>query len=334
MREVQPFEKKMEDQEKRRGPHDTYVVVDDGTPSPEQGTGTFFLNRYKKIIPTASFIKPDSIRQALRVNTLRTSHELLLERLDEHGAKAEKIPFLKHGYFVLAKFSFGATPEYLLGHYYLQAPLSQLACEVLNPKPNSTVLDMCSAPGSKTTYLASMLTDGGKVIALDSNPDRLSAVRNNVERLGLSNVVCVKKDARFADDFGVKFDYILLDAPCSGNFCSEEGWCTKRTIQDIKDNAKVQRELIKSALNCLAPGGRLLYSTCSLEPEENELVIDYALNRDSALQVIPLNLPIGDSGVTTWEGIAVNPQVANTKRFWPHKTGMEGFYMALIEKKA
>ncbi len=338
MREKHNFEidAKAEAKKKSGDYHkDNYIVVEDdeNEKSPEHATGTFFLNRYTQMDSKAKLVEPKSIQQALRVNNLRITHEELIATLKGKGAKLEWIPFLKNGYFVHANFSFGATAEYLLGYYYLQAPLSQLACEILNPQEGSTVLDMAAAPGSKTTYLASMVGNSGKVIALDSNPDRLSAVRNNAERLGLANVICVKKDARFADDFGEKFDYILLDAPCSGNFCSEENWCSKRTITDIKDNAKLQKELMKSAINCLAPGGRLLYSTCSLEPEEDEMIIDYALKRDPNLEVISLNITLGDKGLLNWAGLDLDPRIENTRRFWPHKTGMEGFYIALLEKK-
>lgn len=339
MREKHSFEidAKAEAKKKSGDYHkDTYIVVEEDATekAPDHASGTFFLNRYLKIDPKAKLLAPQKVQQALRVNNTRTTHENLIATLKEKGAKLEWIPFLKNGYFVHANFSFGATAEYLLGYYYLQAPLSQLACEILNPKEGATVLDMAAAPGSKTTYLAEMVTESGKVIALDNNPDRLSAVRNNAERLGFANVICVKKDARFADDFGQKFDYILLDAPCSGNFCSEDEWCSKRTVSDIRENARLQKELMKSALNCLAPGGRLLYSTCSLEPEEDEMIIDYALKRDPNLQVVALNITLGDKGILSWEGVNLDPRIEDTRRFWPHKTGMEGFYIALLEKKA
>jgi len=306
---------------------DDYVVVDE--PISEE-TGSFFLERYRKINPAVTFdtkIRP----QALRVNTLRTTPEELIKQLNRRGALLEKIAFLKVGYFIRSSFSAGATPEYLFGHYYLQAPLSQLTCEALAPTKDATILDMASAPGGKTTYLAQMAPDG-MVVALDNDMHRLATVRNNVERLGFLNVVCIKKDARFAKDLGMQFDFVLLDAPCSGNFCSEDGWFGKRTIQDIKNNARVQRELIKSAYDCLKPGGRMVYSTCSLEPEEDEMVVDYALKKFSDLTVVPFDPSIGDPGTVTWEG-PLDHRIAGTRRFWPHKTGLEGFYIAVLEKR-
>jgi NOL1/NOP2/sun family putative RNA methylase len=297
-------------------------------------TGEFFLTRYRMIDPKARIIDAKTIQQAIRINPLRTSEDDLTHEMNQRGAFLQKIPFLKDGYFAKASFSLGATPSYLLGKYYLQAPLSQLVSEVLNPKLGSRVLDMAAAPGGKATHLAAMVGKKGIVVALDNDSTRLAAVRNNAERLGHANVVCVKKDARFAADLKMTFDFILLDAPCSGNFCSEENWFGRRKIEDIKFNARVQRELVRAAYQCLAPGGRLLYSTCSLEPEEDEMVVDWALKKFPDLQVIAFNVAIGDAGTTKWSEQELDPRIAGTKRFWPHKTSMEGFYIALLEKSA
>jgi tRNA (cytosine40_48-C5)-methyltransferase len=300
-------------------------------PTADRG-GEFFLKRYRSIDPSARIID-DEPAQALRVNTLRITATDLQEQLNKRGAFLKKIDFLENGYYVKASFSLGATPEYLLGLYYLQAPLSQLACEILNPPQGATVLDMAAAPGGKTTYLAQLVGLQGTVIALDNDAMRLAAVRNNVERMGMTNVICVKKDARFASDLKLTFKHILLDAPCSGNFCSEKNWCGKRTIEDIKQNSRVQRELMRAAYQCLEKGGRLLYSTCSLEPEEDEATVDWALKKFNDLAVVPLSIPLGDAGATQWSGEQFDPAVSGTRRFWPHKTGMEGFFIALLEKR-
>lgn len=310
-----------------------YVELDEHEAPMHQDSGEFFLNRYRKIDPSVRIVPPKELQQALRINLLRTTEKELLHNLSSRGAFLKKIDWLKLGYYSKSSFSPGATPEYLLGHYYLQGPLSQLVCEVLDPKPGSAVLDMAAAPGGKTTYLAQLVGEKGMVIALDNDASRLSSVRNNVERLGAANVICVKKDARFAIDLGRKFDSVLLDAPCSGNFCSEDNWFAKRKLEDIKQNARVQKELLRAAYSCLEGGGRLLYSTCSLEPEEDELVIDWALKKYLDLSVVPLNLPLGDAGIVSWEGQELDRSIAGTKRFWPHKTGAEGFFIALLEKK-
>jgi len=261
-------------------------------------------------------MEPLVLRQAIRVNTTRIAEEELVEKLMARGVRLEKIPWLRYGYYADADFSLGSTKEYLLGWYYLQAPLSQLVCELLNP--TDAVLDMAAAPGGKTTYLAQLVPDA-VITALDTNPNRLAAVRNNVERLGLTNVICMKKDARFATDLKKTWTYVLLDAPCSGNFCSEENWSEKRTIDDIKKNARTQKELLKAAYKCLAPGGRLVYSTCSLEPEEDEDMIKWFVEKYPDLTVLSVTVPFGD---TSAQGV----------RFWPHKTGCEGFFISVMGK--
>lgn len=286
----------------------------------------FFLHRYRKIDPTVDMSCDP--RQAIRINPAKAPEERVVSVLRERGVQLEKIPWISHGYFADADFSLGATKEYLLGWYYLQGPLSQLACEALRPEGN--VLDMAAAPGGKTTYLA-LLAE--LVVALDNNPARLATVRNNVERLGLANVVCMRKDARFARELGMQFDRVLLDAPCSGNFCSEEGWAEKRTIHDIRKNARLQRELLASARSCCRTGGRIVYSTCSLEPEEDELIVDWALGRFDDLAVVPFDPGIGDSAIVEWEGRSLDASLAGTRRFWPHRTGCEGFYIAVLERR-
>ncbi len=310
---------------------DGYEFIDE--PS-ARDDGEFFLSRYRQIEPDATFdiVKP---LPALRVNTTKTNAKKLLDVLERRDAILTFIPYLRNGYFFTANFSPGSTSEYLMGQYYLQGPLSQLVCEVLDPTAGARVLDMAAAPGSKTTYLAQLVGHTGTIVALDSDAMRLAAVRNNAERLGLTNILCIKKDARFASDLKEKFAFVLLDAPCSGNFCSEEEWSAKRTIADVQRNARTQKELLKGAVTCLAPGGRLVYSTCSLEPEEDECVVAWALERYPDLEVVPLDeLPLGDAGVTRWEAKDLDPRVAGTRRFWPHKTGCEGFYIALLQKKA
>jgi NOL1/NOP2/sun family putative RNA methylase len=298
-------------------------------------TEGYFLKRYRTIRPDTTLIDPQSIRPAIRVNTTRTTHSDLIRTFNRGGAFLTKIPFLQDGYWVEAKFSLGSSPEHLFGQYYVQAPLSQLVTEILDPPAGARVLDMAAAPGGKATHIAQRILPGGSVVALDTHAARLAAVRNNAERLGLPNIVCVRKDARYAHDLKEQFSSILLDAPCSGNYCSDESWVSRRTIEDIRASAKVQRELIREAVACLAPGGTLVYSTCSLEPEEDECMIDWALATFPELDVLPIDdLPIGDPGRVHWEGKNLDPRVAGTRRFWPHLTGCEGFFIAKLRRKA
>jgi NOL1/NOP2/sun family putative RNA methylase len=220
----------------------------------------------------------------------------------------------------------------LQGYYYLQETASQLPAEILMPEENDLVLDMCAAPGSKTTQLAMMMNNTGKIIAFELNNPRLPSLQNNLERCGVTNTIVYKKDARYADDLNLQFDRILLDAPCSGNFANDENWFEERKLEDLKQMSKTQRQLLESALNVLKPGGFLVYSTCSLEPEENELNIDWLLKAHKNVSLEKINLEIGDPGLTNVFGQEMNNEISKCRRLWPHKTGTQGFFLAKIRK--
>lgn len=287
-----------------------------------------FIERYKRICP--DFSTEVQVRPALRLNTLRDG--AVLDRLRARAVALEQVPFLADGHFYEADFSLGALPEYLLGLYYLQSPLSQLAVEVLDPRTGECVLDMAAAPGSKTTHCAQRMRNEGLIVALDTNALRLDALRNNCERLGVLNVVALRKDGRFAADLATEFDRVLLDAPCAGSFCAGEEWFAQRRIPDLQRNARLQRELLLSAASVLKRGGTLVYSTCSLEPEENECVVDWLLKKRPELHLASVTQGPGDPGITAWEGKELDQSLHLTRRFWPHKTSCEGFFIAKLVK--
>ncbi|MGV8141273.1 MAG: NOL1/NOP2/sun family putative RNA methylase [Candidatus Woesearchaeota archaeon] len=274
------------------------------------------------------------LKHSLRVNTLKISETEIIERLKGLGVKLTKIPYTDYGYYYNAKFSLGATPEYLQGYYYLQEAASQLPPKVLAPKSEDTVLDMCAAPGSKTTQIAQYMKNNGTIIALDADPRRLFALRNNLERCGITNTILYKKDSRFVFDLGMQFDKILLDAPCSGNYVVEKEFFTKKSVDGIRERARLQKELLKSAIRVLKKGGTLVYSTCSLEPEEDEMNIDWVLSKYPEMKLEQTGLDIGDEGLTDVFGKKLNPEIKKCRRFWPEKTGTEGFFIAKMIKKA
>ncbi len=288
-----------------------------------------FLERYKEL---GEDFNPEeiNIKPALRINILKTTDAELIKRIN---AKLTKIPFLKHGYYYESEYAVGAMPEYLQGYYYLQEAISQLSAEILSPKPGELVLDMCAAPGSKTTHLAMLMNNKGQIIALDSNNPRLPSLQNNLERCGVANVIVYKKDARYAEDLKLQFDKILLDAPCSGNFANDKEWFETRNIDDLKLISKTQKQLLEAALNVLKPNGTIVYSTCSLEPEENEMIIDWMLSNHKDVVLEKIDISIGDKGLTNVFGKELNPEIAKCKRLWPHKTGTQGFFIAKIRKK-
>lgn len=288
-----------------------------------------FLERYKQL---GQEFNPDEVKvkNALRINTLKSNEKQVIDRVN---AKLTKIPFLKNSYFYESDFSMASTPEHLQGFYYLQEAASQLPVEILEPKETDMVLDMCASPGSKTTQLAMLMNNKGKIIALDSENARLPKLQNNLERCGVTNTITYKKDARYVQDLGLEFDKILLDVPCSGNFAINPDWFLERNLEDIKVLVKTQRQLLQSALSVLKPGGILVYSTCSLEPEENELNINWLLNEYKDIELQEIKIDIGDPGLTNVFDKELNPELAKCKRFWPHKTGMQGFFICKMKLK-
>lgn len=267
---------------------------------------------------------------SIRVNTLKADNEEATSRLADQGVKLEKITYLHHGYRVRrTPFSLGASFEYLLGIISLQETAAQYPVQVLDPKPGENVLDMCAAPGGKTTQIAAAMMNKGAVVALDSNRERLYALQNHLERTGVVNCAAFHADALQAELTG-GYDKVLLDAPCSGNYTTDPNWLSKRTLRDMENNAQHQRRLLARGLELLKDGGVMVYSTCSLEPEENEYNMQWLLTNHN-VELNPVSGP-GSPGLTTVFGEELDPRIANTHRFWPDETGTQGFYVAEVRK--
>jgi len=272
-----------------------------------------FLERYKKLLgedfkELEKYLdfKP---KQSIRVNTLKISEKELVSRMKEKGVVLQKIDWLDYGYSVeKSPFNLVSGPEYLQGYFFIQESASQLAVQVLNPKSDELVLDCCAAPGAKTTQISQCMKNEGKLIALELKSERISALRNNLERCGVRNCIVYDYDARKVQDLGIEFDKILADAPCSGNFVLEKGWFEKRKLRDIVQNTKKQKEILKSCFSVLKSGGVLVYSTCSLEPEEDEEIVGWILE----------NFDVSLNGAT---------------KLWPHINKTQGFFVAEFKKK-
>lgn len=313
-----------------------------------------FLQRYENL---GESFDPKSIelKPSLRVNTLRINEDELISRLKARGVFLEKIDFIKSAYYYDSAFSLASTIEYLMGYFYIQEVASMIPAELLaknldlsslqNADSRSAddgsppadqpyaVLDLAAAPGSKTTQLAALFEDKVSIVALDSNVSRLKVLEENVNRLGIKSVIMYKKDGKYVDDLGVMFDAILVDAPCSGNFCVEPDFFESKLLFGIKDRSNLQKDLLAAAAGVLKPGGILVYSTCSLEPEENEEVVDWFIKEFDDFFLQPIDLPIGDPGYTKVFDKELDPSISNSRRFWPHKTGTEGFFCAVLKKR-
>ncbi|TRO48325.1 hypothetical protein E2P65_03105, partial [Candidatus Bathyarchaeota archaeon] len=181
-----------------------------------------FLDRYRRL--GHELTGEEETSRSLRVNTLKAEPGWLLERLEGLGASLRKIGYLRDGYTIEeSPFSLGASFEYLLGYYTLQEAASQFPVESLEPRQGEAVLDMCAAPGVKTTQLAAHMENRGAVVAVDVDRGRLYALENNLERCGVENCVDYHSDVNELDLGEIRFDRVLLDAPCSGNYVVDVG---------------------------------------------------------------------------------------------------------------
>ncbi len=288
----------------------------------------FFARRYERLGWKFDEVEP---RQAIRINSMNAKQTDVLKRLQSLGMDLEKIPLLKNGYWVCkSKFSAGATSEYLLGLYSIQEAAAQIPATLFTELDDKTVLDACAAPGGKTVQLADLMYNTGAIIALDIKKRRLVALSNQLERCRVVNTVVYQMDARQVSELKVKFDRILLDVPCSGNFVIDKDWFDRRTIKDVEKNAKLQREILVEATKVLKNHGEIVYATCSLEPEENELNIDWAI-RHLKLQVEKVNC-YGVEALTNIFGKKLDDSIKDCRRIWPVRT--QGFFVCKLKKSA
>jgi ribosomal RNA methyltransferase Nop2 len=238
----------------------------------------------------------------IRTNTLKTRRKDLALALIKRGVSLDPLAsWSKVGLKIIeSPVPVGATPEYLSGHYMLQSAASMCPVLALAPQPNERVLDMSSAPGGKTSYIAQLMRNTGVVFANDLKPDRQKATVANMHRLGVKNVVACTHDGRKMPKMfqHYKFDRVLLDAPCSGlGVISRDPSCkVQRTLADVHKTAHLQKELLLASIDLLnhksKTGGVMVYSTCSVSVAENEEVVNYALQKRD-IKIIDTGLDFG-----------------------------------------
>jgi len=277
----------------------------------------------------------EDIRPAIRTNTLLVNPEELRRTLEEkRGFKLKRCPEpVDVGFWVLndPPISIGATLEYMMGYYVPQDAASMLPPVVLDPEPGDRVLDACAAPGGKTTHLAQLMDNEGTLIAIDVDPDRMRALKSNLARCGVANAVALRMNALDLPSTDWEFDRILLDAPCTGEgtIHKDPSRKTSRDPEDIATCARLQRRLIDAVVEVLRPGGVLVYSTCTFSPEENELIVQYAVD-EHGLEPEPVDVRWADRGLRV---PGVEPKVRRTcARLYPHRHGMEIFFVARLRK--
>jgi NOL1/NOP2/sun family putative RNA methylase len=228
-------------------------------------------------------------------------------------------------------YSVASTTEYLLGYYYIQDLSSCIVVDELEICEDLSVLDMASSPGGKTTFIAQRMNNTGSILALEPNNSRLKRLSYNLERCGVVNTCIWNIEGSNILNYGLKFDRVLLDAPCSCDGIIQRDNNRKKTYskESIEYCSNKQNLLINAAIKVTKPGGLLMYSTCSLAPEENEFVINDILSKYS---VKLENISFGIDGLSKFEEIKLHESLKMTKRFYPHMHKTNGFFMAKLRK--
>jgi NOL1/NOP2/sun family putative RNA methylase len=287
----------------------------------------FFINRYRELGWSYRDIQP---KPSIRVNTMNSNRENVVKRLKSLGIKLEKIPFIKDGYWISkSNFSVGATAEYLLGLYSIQEAAAQIPATLFTELEDKIALDACASPGGKTVQLASLMNNSGVIVALDIKKRRLIPLSNQLERSRVKNAIVYRMDARVASKLNMQFDRVLLDVPCSGNYVTDKDWFSRRTFKDVERNARRQRQILAEAAKVTKEDGEIVYSTCSLEPEENELNINWATETLN-LQVEEIKCH-GEKGLTNVFGRELDGSMKNCRRIWPGQT--QGFFVCKLRKQ-
>jgi 16S rRNA C967 or C1407 C5-methylase (RsmB/RsmF family) len=233
----------------------------------------------------------------------------------------------------------GNTLAYMAGLIHLQEEVSLLASHLLAPQPGERVIDLCAAPGGKTMHIAVQMGGTGTVVANDRDVFRLKAMRTLIDRLGVPNIAMMGWDATTMPLRTGPFDRVLADVPCSG-----EGTCRKnKPILRMEQPrhayevlARIQRGVLTRAMRLVKPGGRVIYSTCTFAPEENEQVLDAVLRElgPERMRIVPITAPglVTSPGITRWQGQELDASCAHAIRLWPHLQDTGGFFVAMLER--
>ncbi|MFH0861482.1 MAG: RsmB/NOP family class I SAM-dependent RNA methyltransferase [Candidatus Altiarchaeota archaeon] len=264
-------------------------------------------------------------RQSFRINTLKAELDFPFE------FSGERIPWCPAGHYSASQVS--DSVEHFQGLVYVQEAASMLPAEALDPQEGDTVLDLSAAPGSKSTHMAALMGNGGCIVANDVDYARLKSLRFNLNRMGVINTILSWDDGASLEP-DILFDKVLLDAPCSnaGQLRDNPEALTTWSRKKVKQSSELQKRLIIRAADLLKEGGTLVYSTCTFSPEENEEVVDHAME-ERGLRVEPIRGKFGrHPGVKYWRGREYAREVVDTARLYPHDNDTGGFYVAKLRK--
>lgn len=300
---------------------------------------------------------------SIRCNTLKISPNELKEKLEKNNNWILSQPWIDHPEIIiiegkkptghekeilindnlakLAPGELGRSLEHMLGYFYVQELSSLLPVIAMSPKEGELYLDICAAPGSKTTQAGAKMNNKGTIIANEMSMDRMRILASNLERCGVTNTIITRKEGqalmkKLEKANFPKFDKILVDAPCSGEgtLRSSPKTFLMWNIKTVKYLSKVQKQLFKESFEQLKVGGELLYSTCTHSPEENEEVVDAMLKEfNDSIEIIPVKLPLKTrDGITEWNGKKYDERVKLSQRLYPQDNNTEGFFVSKFRR--
>ncbi len=295
-----------------------------------------FTDRMKQMLQDeySDFVKSyeETKNQALRLNSLKGDGGRFLELCPFH---LSPVAWNKDGYYYNEEDKPGKHPYHEAGVYYIQEASAMAPVTYMEVEPGEKILDLCASPGGKTTQIAGAMKGQGILVCNEIHPARAKILSENVERMGVKNAIVVSHAPdELAEHFPGYFDRILVDAPCSGEgmFRKNEEACTEWSLENVEMCAKRQDTILESAAQMLKAGGRLVYSTCTFAPQENEGTISRFLQRYPEFSILPVKKAEGMAeGNPVWTESPAKG-IEHTIRLWPHKLRGEGHYLAVLEK--
>ncbi|MDX9924432.1 MAG: NOL1/NOP2/sun family putative RNA methylase [Ignavibacteriaceae bacterium] len=295
----------------------------------EENLGSEFLKRYKE------YYMSDGV-QYLRLSSLIEDKYRIIKNLAAQDVILEQVPGIENAFVVKDENKIaGKTLEFILGKYYLQSLSSMLPPLVLDPKPDEKILDLCAAPGSKTTQIAELMNNRGTLYANEISADRLQSLVFNIDKMSLINTGVLKsKGEELSKNFSNYFDKILVDAPCSAlGILQKRGevsnWWNIQKVEKIVDT---QMRLLVSAVKMLKEGGEIVYSTCTLTLEENEYML-HRFMKNYPVELVQFDLPVKSmNGLTKYHGEELNRELTKTHRIVPWEINSEGFFVSKLRK--
>lgn len=283
--------------------------------------------------------------RSIRCNKLKVSPDKLLERLKKNYDWKVSQPWEDYPEVMIVESELmpgelGRAIEHLLGYYYIQELASMLPIIALKPEAHERVLDLCASPGSKTTQISSEMNNTGLIIANEKSLGRIKILSSNLERCGVSNAIITRADGvKLCENFkkkSIEFDKILVDAPCSGEGTLRSTKATYHmwNINSVKQLSNIQKRLFENAFEILKVGGEIVYSTCTHAPEEDEEIVNFALEKfKDKIKIEKIHLPIKSRpGIKKWLDKEYSEDVKYSCRVYPHDNDTEGFFLTKFTK--